>query len=71
MRSSALAADGSEIVAPDGTAGEPSSLGLVAEGASGLLISRTTIYAGRGANGIDGVVRSARPSADSGAALEG
>lgn len=44
-----------DLIAPDGTATAPTSIGLLATNASALTFAQSTIHAGKGANGADGV----------------
>lgn len=44
-----------DFIAPDGTAAAPSSVALVAMGSSALTLAHSTLHAGRGASGADGV----------------
>lgn len=47
--------EGLDVVAPDGTADSPSSIGMIAERAGALTIARSKITSGKGAKGADGV----------------
>ncbi|MGH7284170.1 MAG: hypothetical protein ACRELY_21805 [Polyangiaceae bacterium] len=44
-----------DIVAPDGTSEAPSSIALIATSSPALVIASSTIHAGKGMNGADGV----------------
>ncbi len=44
-----------DFIAPDGTADAPSSIALVATASSALTLAHSTLHAGKGANGADGI----------------
>lgn len=46
--------EGFDFVAPDGTPGSPSSIGVLAVRSGSLVISKTSIHAGTGLDGTDG-----------------
>lgn len=56
---------GFDVVAPDGTAADASSIGLVADNAGKLIVAASKITAGKGADGAAGV-EPAAPAAGSG-----